>query len=111
VTDFARHAKNAVPWFPIDDKSTTYSRSQRNHAKIVNMASGSQPLLSQRGAVGIVVKEYWGIQAASQVVSRIVGLPTRQICRRVEPSAFHVDYSGQADAHPQKRMGTSVFSA
>src|SRR5215471_18478472 len=109
MSNLARHPQDAVPRLAIHHESPADPRAQRDHAEIVNVIAGAQPLLSQGGTIGVIVEKYRCVQSLCQVVSGVIALPAREVGGGVKPTVFDVNDAGQADTHSEELMRARVF--
>ena len=60
VAEFAGHPGHAMPDAALQNDSAAHAGSKGDHAHVVNIGSGSQPLFAQRGRIGVVFQDYVG---------------------------------------------------
>src|SRR5262249_51503048 len=87
----ARHAGHAVPNSSLQNHAATNACAQCEHAEIIDMHPGSQPLLSETGGIGIILEDHRRTQPSFDLFFHWVVTPVRKIARFTHHSSLQVD--------------------
>ena len=99
-----------MPDFSAEHDAAADSRTQRDHCHVWHAARCAQPLLAQRGNVGVIFKHDMGGETALDFGAHRIFFEAGKIGGFAQHSGVQIDDAGNADASAQEFSFLLIFS-
>src|SRR5271165_1726230 len=98
VPELAGHAFHPAPNFTAQDDAASHARTQCVHSHVRCVAACTQPLLSHRGNIGVVLENHVGFEKTLDIIANRKVLPTGKVRGAGNDPGIAVDEARNANA-------------